>query len=317
MLFLVRNPKVLQKLSRKLQNSIGYLYVQGERKIMQFHEESGQYHPEFGYTLKPGKFIFTEREFSNTYFVNSLGMRDTEESLDTPEIIVAGDSYALGWGVNQEETFAKLLEQKINYKTLNMSVPSYGTVREMMMLSKVDRSKLKCLIIQYCSDDYDENKRFYLNGNRPQIMHAETFQQLTAKYSRPPKYFFGKYLLMKIQKKAEEWKPSSSIAATECKLDDVDLFLHVLKQNDKMLSSLSIIVFEMNGRDQTNIFTAGLIQKAADKKNPPFIRNMIVLDMSRYLQDKHFYVLDGHLTFQGNIIVADVLYNTIKEAEII
>jgi len=317
MLFLVRNPKVLQKLSRKLQNSIGYLYAQGERKIMQFHEESGQYHPEFGYTLKPGEFIFTEREFSNVYFVNSLGVRDTEESLNTPEIIVAGDSYALGWGVNQEETFAKLLEQKINCKTLNMAVPSYGTVREMMMLSKVDRSKLKCLIIQYCGDDYDENMRFYINGNRPQIMRAETFRKLAVTHSRYKKYFFGKYLLIKIQKKAEEWEPSSSTAATECKLNDVDLFLHVLKQNDKMLSSLPIIVFEMNGKDQVNIFTTGLLQKAADKKNPPFIRNMIVLDMSRYLQDKHFYVLDGHLTFQGSIIVADVLYNTIKEAEII
>ena len=316
MLFLVRHPLILQLLSHKLQNSVTYLYVQSERKIMQFQEGCGCYHPDLGYTLKPGKFVFTEKEFSNSYFINSLGVRDTEEALIDPEIVIIGDSFALGWGVEQNETFAKLLEQKTKLKLLNTSVPSYGTVREMLMLHRVDLSNLKCLIIQYCGDDYDENLSYYLNGNRPQIMREITFAKLSELHSRKKRYFFGKYLLLKIKKKISERKskPQANISAT--KLNDVDLFLHVLKQNPDMLSSVAIIVFEMNGRNQSNTFTEELKQKAMSSGNPAFIQNLIVVDMSQYLRENNFFMLDDHLNPSGHRIVADILYKTIKNTGI-
>jgi hypothetical protein len=317
MLFLLRFPRVLGRLSRKLQNSIGHLYVSGERKIMQFQKGCGLYHPDLGYTLMPGNFIFTEREYSNPYLINSLGVRDTEEALLHPDIVVAGDSFALGWGVNQDETFAHLLAQKSGLKTLNTAVPSYGTVREMLMLRRVDRSSLRCLVIQYCNDDYDENLKFYLNGNRPQIMRSETFWKLTARHSIEQKYFFGKNLLLKFKKKIEEAHPTITAKTDHTDLTDADLFLHVLKQNQEMLSDLPIIIFEMNGKNQTNIFTASLRCKIADVQNLPFIQNMIVLDMSQHLNDRHFYVLDDHLNPGGHAIVADLLFRTMKEAKII
>jgi len=289
MLFLVRHPRMLQLFSHKLQNSITYLYVQSERKIMQFQEGCGCYHPDLGYTLKPGEFVFTEKEFSNDYLINSLGVRDTEEALLGPEIVIIGDSFALG-----------------------SSVPSYGTVREMLMLRRVDISNLKYLIIQYCGDDYDENMSYYLNGNHPQIMREITFGKLTEHHSREKRYFFGKYLLLKIRKKINERKsqPQAQIPAT--KLNDVNLFLHVLKQNSDILSSVPIIVFEMNGRDQSNTFTEELKQKAISSENPAFIQNLIIIDMSQYLRQNNFFVLDDHLTPSGHAIVADILYKAIK-----
>ena len=316
MLFLVRHPRVLQIFSHKLQNVITYLYVQSERKIMQFQEGCGCYHPDLGYTLKPGKFVFAEREFSNDYFINSLGVRDAEDALRRPEIVIIGDSFALGWGVEQDETFAKLLERKTKLKLLNTSVPSYGTVREMIMLRRVDISNLKCLIIQYCGDDYDENLSYYLNGNHPQIMRDVTFDKLTEHHSREKRYFFGKYLLLKIKKKIDErkYRPQADIPAA--KLNDVDLFLHVLKQNSDILSSVPIIVFEMNGRDQSNTFTNGLKQQAISSSNPAFIQNLIVIDMSQYLRDNNFFVLDDHLNPSGHEIVADVLYKAIPNTRI-
>lgn len=312
MLFLVRHPRILRLLSSKLQNSISYLYVRCERKILQFQEGCGQYHSELGYTLKPGEFIFTEREFSNVYSINSLGVRDTKEAIAQPEIVIVGDSFAFGWGVNQDETFAKLIERKTKCKTLNTSVPSYGTVREMMMLRRIDRSKLKCLIIQYCDDDYDENLRYYMNGNRPQIMRAETFSKLVAKHSRIKPYFFGQYLCEKIKKKLDERKPQAVSLNSGTDLDEADLFLHVLKQNEDLLKALPIIIFEMNGINQTNHFTTSLKQKICADGSPSFIQTIKLIDMSHYLTRKDFYVLDSHLTAQGHVLVADVLYNSIK-----
>ena len=309
-------PAVLRLLPRKLQNSIGYLYIQGDRKIIQYQDGCGQHNPDLGYTLKPGEFVFTEIEYSNKYRINTLGVRDAEESLTDPEIVFLGDSYTLGWGVDQAETFVKQLEDRIKRKTLNTAIPSYGTVREMLMLRKVDRSQLKCLIIQYCSDDYDENRLFFVNGNRPQIMRAETFKNLSTRHSTAKSYFPGKYIGLKIKKRMDEWKLRQEKRTSDNPLNDVDLFIHVLKQNADMLANLPMIVFEMNGINQTNRFTNELKGKAANLEQPLFLRNMIILDMSQYLEDHHFYVLDSHLTAAGHIIVADVLYKTILQTNI-
>jgi hypothetical protein len=214
MLFLLRAPRVLRILSRKLQNSIGHLYIYGQRKIMQFQEGCGQYHRALGYTLKPGNFTFTETEYSNDYQINSLGVRDSEDSLTQPQVVILGDSFALGWGVDQNETFAKVLEKKTNLKTLNTAVPSFGTVREMIMLRMVDRSDLKCLVIQYCGDDYDENLRYYLNGNKPQIMREETFCNMMIKHI-PQKYYPGKNLVLKIKNDLDRCRSIPSCAAAK------------------------------------------------------------------------------------------------------
>jgi len=40
-------------------------------------------------------------EFTNEVRVNHLGVRDDEASLVAPDVIVIGDSHAMGWGVDQ------------------------------------------------------------------------------------------------------------------------------------------------------------------------------------------------------------------------
>ena len=154
-----------------------------------------------------GLWLHVNRERSHLRRLNSAtntrlipGVRDTEEALTAPEIVLLGDSFALGWGVDQAETFIKLVENRMKLKTLNTCVPSFGTVREMLMLRKVNRSQLKYLILQYCADDYDENRLYYKNGNRPQLMRAETFQNMTTKHSKANSYYPGKYIGMKINK---------------------------------------------------------------------------------------------------------------------
>ena len=313
---LVHYPGALRLCSRRLQNSISYLYIQGDRKIMQFQDGSGAYSPDFGYTLKPGTFVFTEIEFSNEYHINSLGVRDSEAALAAPEIVFLGDSFALGWGVDQDRTFVKLLEKKTGYKTLNTSVPSFGTAREMIMLRKLDLSSLKCLMIQYCGDDYDENRLYYRNGNRPQIMRPETFQNLTRLHSRPKFYYPGKYIGLKIRKKYGEWIRKPALSGEETKMSHVDLFVHVLKQNEVLLKDIPIVVFEINGINQSNTFTLELKERASRPDEPALIRNLIILDLTEYLRDGHFFVLDGHLNPEGHRMVCAVLDKTLTKARL-
>ena len=68
-----------------------------------------------------------------------------------------------GMGVNDNDTFAALLE-KINKPVYNLAVSGYGTPRELIRLEKSNLiDKVDTIIIQYCYNDYGENKNFRIN----------------------------------------------------------------------------------------------------------------------------------------------------------
>ena len=124
--------------------------------------------------------------------MNSLGVRDDEASLASPRIIVAGDSYAMGWGVDQEKTFAQLLEKETGTRVLNAGISSYGTAREMALLKRVDLSRLAFLIIQYSDNDYIENKGFVHFGRKLPILSEAEYQQIVSDHMWRTDYYFGK-----------------------------------------------------------------------------------------------------------------------------
>jgi hypothetical protein len=321
MLVLVRTPALLCRCPQSIINSMGHLYIfSGERRIMQFLRGCGCFDADLGYILNQGEFVFSGREFCNRYRINSLGVRDDESSLDHPEVVVVGDSFALGWGVEQDEMFSNVLKRMLGIDVLNTAVPSYGTVREMKMLQRVNREHMKFLIIQYCNDDYEENRDFYLNGNLLKTMRRETFEKYVDIHSSYKKYYFGKYLKLKLDKKIHEAKErrekkreKKNITSIPVDKDEAELFLHAIINSGLDLSGVQIIAFEMNGKNQMNVFTSTLKERIAGGIYPQYIRRMIVLDMSEYLRRDNFYILDDHLTPEGNRVVAEVLLRTINQ----
>ncbi|MFN4762619.1 SGNH/GDSL hydrolase family protein [Gillisia sp. Q332] len=66
--------------------------------------------------------------------LNSLGMRSPEPNPDKKKILFIGSSISLGWGIENEESFAEILNTKLNedglnYQVLNASVGNYNTFR--------------------------------------------------------------------------------------------------------------------------------------------------------------------------------------------
>jgi len=314
---LVHQPKILKHCPKNIRDSIGYLYAFGERRVIQFTPDCARHDPDLGYTLKPGTCVFSANEFSNRYKVNHQGLRDDEKSLQKPDIIVVGDSYAMGWGGDQEETFAQVLEKKSGLSVLNAAIASYGTAREMIMLGRLETGRLKYLVIQYCENDFDENREFLLKGNRLHTMSQEEYRRYTELNLQPKDYYLGKYLAMKLEKKWKGFrKPKEKKQAVVTDKDDVDLFINAIMNGPVDLSKVQIIVLEALGKDDFDrTFIRRLNERASQGNYPPYIKNMITLDITKIITRDHYYVLDDHWTEEGHEAIGDSLWKIVHSSD--
>jgi hypothetical protein len=95
-------------------------------------------HEVYGFLPHPNQdSIFRNKEFATRVQTNSKGFRDDENSLSNPDIILAGDSFCFGWGVDQEETVEANLERSTGRLCLNVGVPSYSSLQEYLVLRDV------------------------------------------------------------------------------------------------------------------------------------------------------------------------------------
>jgi hypothetical protein len=289
-----------------VRNFLGWEYFY-RRSIIQLDERFARYDPELLYTLKPGTFTFANVEFSTSYTVNSLGVRDDEASLAHPDIVVVGDSYAMGWGVQQDEDFPQVIERRTGRRVLNTAVSSYGTVREMLMLDRVDLSRASTLIVQYCANDYPENEEFQKNGNHHVPSSREVWRQAAIQPRRVPKYWPLPmvYSAATWIKRGIEGRKLGNEASPIDAENAARLFLNALMHAPKHdLTALRIIVTDPDP-DPAFIRALDRIHKSAEY--PPYVQQLVVVDVSSRLTRDVHYVLDDHLRPSGHIAIADAL----------
>lgn len=282
-------------------------YMAYDRKIIQFESEMAQYDSELFYRLKPGEFQFENREFKVEFRVNSLGVRDDEASLDGPEVIVLGDSQAMGWAVPQNETFAELIEAKTGRKTLNAAVSSYGTAREFALLKQVDTSRTRVLIVQYCQNDYQENEDFFDSGEL-NISPREKYVQAREDYLRKTRYYPFKHVIHFpfLFLRALEGRSDREIQP-----DEARVFLNVIERSGVYEKVESIPVVPINGRRTNKDFITALKEELRDPRWNPLLKARIrPVDLSAELTEEYYNVLDDHLNEQGHELVAEALIRT-------
>ena len=299
-------------------------YMAQDRKIIQYLSDGGKYDDELAYTLKPGKCHIKNREYEVDYLINSIGTRDDESSLISPEIIVVGDSHAMGWGVRQDLTFSSLLENKLGKIVLNSAISSYGTVRELKILDRVNLENLKYLIIQYCSNDFSENKTFAKNGNTLPIMSKDRYNSIKNSVNEKQAYFFGKhsfnFLRMLIREVREKMTSKSKmpmiINNTESgTTEEIDVFLNAIFNSSVKLNDVIIIVFEVNSSaENDSLFIDKLNERLIQEQTTnPLVKNIKAVDLSLILgRDKYFH-LDDHMNSFGHHAIAEMLAKLISE----
>lgn len=104
-------------------------------------ENSRRYWAEIDTTFgiwRPSNYHFRHKKkcFDVIYETNAIGARDKERELvanGQSRVVVIGDSFAEGWGVNVDDRFSNILEQKTGKPFLNFAVGSAGMTQECLI----------------------------------------------------------------------------------------------------------------------------------------------------------------------------------------
>lgn len=298
--FAAHFPSPLLSLSRKL-----YYRV---RPNPQLSNEGGKFDPELMYTFKPGSHTLETTEFHTRLEINSLGVRDTEENLKAPEVVVLGDSYTMGWGVETDKMYPSVLRQELGVKLLGAGVPSYGTVRERRILDRIDTSKVQNIIVQYCSNDFQENAAFYANQNRHRTPSKETFDavaklQNKSKFLILPEMVFNKLSgRSSVMALFNEQTPDTGKS-------DAELFLNAWKHaSGKGYGNQRVYVFQaFEFSEPESGFIARLNQIEETQR-----LNIVPLDLRMQQTPNGYFVLDDHWNEVAHRKVGQALAETLR-----
>jgi len=159
--------------------------------------------PRIRFRLRPG---FETRIGDDHYRVNELGLRGGPEPIQKPvgtrRILVLGDSYAFGFGVNEREAVgvqlqANLRKDHSDVTVLNMAVPGYQTGQQLALLER-DGLRLQpdlVVLIYYANDNvpatflYDPRLRTCYVDELPLPLGIKQFMARFALYAMVTKAY--------------------------------------------------------------------------------------------------------------------------------
>jgi hypothetical protein len=141
----------------------GPLYVSPER------EQFWKYDSLLGWAHQPGQVgIFATQQFRTEVRINQTGLRDREHqyerSDDTKRILVLGDSFAWGYGVEESERFSQLMETALDVEVINGGVSGYSTDQELIWFRNEGvKYDIDLVILAFAGNDIGDNERQLVN----------------------------------------------------------------------------------------------------------------------------------------------------------
>lgn len=130
------------------------------------HDRLFEYDSVLGWRLIPNKTacFVSKHEFRTKIKINSAGMRDKECNIARTDgkkrIAILGDSFTSSLGVYDNETFAKVMEEKLltGTEVLNFGVNGYGPTQELLLLQTKAIKYRPDLVIMvvYVGNDFDD-----------------------------------------------------------------------------------------------------------------------------------------------------------------
>ena len=139
------------------------MYVSPER------DRFWKYDSLLGWAHQPGQEgIFETPQFRTVVRINENGLRDREHSYERQNpierILVLGDSFAWGYGVEESARFSQLLEKALDVEVINAGVSGYSTDQELLWYKNEGiKYEIDLVIVVLAGNDVGDNDRLLVN----------------------------------------------------------------------------------------------------------------------------------------------------------
>jgi len=299
----------------------------------------------FHHSPKPGKFNKTYANQKISYQINSFGIRDAEYQIPKPQntyrILIIGDSFVYGEGVDIENVWVKILENKLqhfdfpqNIEIINGGIWGYSPILEYLFFKEKlihlqPDLVLQCIFSNDISEDfiYSNIAEYDLNGHVIRIPHAEKprfFMNQTI-INKQNWFFKNSYLIKYLTWIGERLFPQNpgftacdilTDSYAHCKSSAPNweehysrsIFYITATANLNKQNSISYIatllpsVQQLQSDRLFNILSAAAAQHAFSFWN-------LLAEFQSHLTPDHYHKLHGHLTEEGNQILANIIYD--------
>src|SRR6185369_1239155 len=106
--------------------------------------------------------IFVTPQFRTSVRINEKGLRDRSHSYssqnNSPRVLVLGDSFAWGYGVEESNRFSQLLEKSMDVEVINAGVSGYSTDQELLWYqNEGTKYETNLVILQLAGNDVGDN----------------------------------------------------------------------------------------------------------------------------------------------------------------
>jgi lysophospholipase L1-like esterase len=259
---------------------------------------------DLGWGYRPGTSArHRSEEFDTEVSINSRGFRGKEwpsKSSERPRVLVLGDSFAFGWGVEAEETFAaRLAELEPQWDVFNAGVSGYGTDQELLLLRRL-RPELEpdLVVCLFCPNDlfessgpvaYGRHKPYFaLTSSGPQLRGSPVPQPLLQRVS---------HLWRAIVK--HRWEQTRTERADQHTRDWElvrALYIEMLRE----LDGVPLLVLSENSQ----------LERLAERSS---LHHLDLRPVLSALGEQARYPMDGHFTPAGHEVIARELLPPIRD----
>lgn len=310
--------------------------------ILHWDKTYVRFDPELGQWHKPNlETPFENLEYKTTIRTNSKGFRDDEESLNDPEILLLGDSFTFGWGVEEHETSAAILENLSGRRVLNMGSSGFGTIQQTALLQRHceenDVTGATVVLLYYLNDRYEN---FQIpQGVWPTVRkestrlvflpaNEEAFEKQVQNFAPSWKTWGSRWsgVLDLVITAFFDTRTSLAFLGPHQKADDVDwtegegIPIHAFEVLEYMLRVLRLLA-EERGLDVSIVFVPFLEQYESGGSELDYgtekrileVLEIPFLDPADRFDREDFYPLDRHLNARGQEKLGRILAEFLSE----
>ena len=262
----------------------------------------------YGYKAKPGPCVLNNLEYQTVMTFDEEGFRNADTRAPS-DVVLIGDSHTQGFGVKDAESFPEVLRSRYHLRTKNLGISSYATLRELESL-KAYSGGAKVVVLQYCNNDADENKRA-VESTREEFLrqvHSRWLHMQARYHDNKARGPIAPVLDLAHAIYKGDYKSRARFEARSLARNmpwEADNFAKIVARYRPVLEGKKLIVFESSGYGFNHPGFKSTFEAALSQHAPGL--DVVVLDSQALLKRSDYYRIDDHLNPQGHEHLAQIL----------